>query len=128
MDITTDTNSNNNTKASNEIKKLLFGFEDLFEGMGISQYGEDDQSIESIDVTFGITDSINLARSKKENKKPISSKNGKRRDNNEEEGARPMEEGGNKMQRLSHGRRRSGVRRGSNTSSDTTSVVMIKNE
>ena len=124
MDITNATNSNN-TEASNEITKLLLEFEDLFEGMGINPYEEDDRShtstssIESIDVTFGISDSINLAQTKKENKKTIGRKNGKR-NNNEEEGASPMEEGGpNKIQRLCHGRRRSGVRRGCNTSSDT---------
>ena len=125
MDISTTTDSNN-TEANNEINKLLLEFEDLFEGMGINPYEEDDRShtstssIESIDVTFGISDSINLAQTKKENKKKtIGRKNG-RHNNNEEEGASPMEEGGpNKIQRLCHGRRRSGVRRGSNTSSDT---------
>lgn len=121
MDITNATNSNN-TEASNEITKLLLEFQDLFEGMGINPYEEDDRShtstssIESIDVTFGIADSINLAQTKKENKKTIGRKNGR----HEEEGASPMEEGGpNKIQRLCHGRRRSGVRRGSNTSSNT---------
>lgn len=126
MDITNGATNSNNTEASNAIKKLLLEFEDLFEGMGINPYEEDDQShtstssIESIDVTFGIADSINLAQTKKENKKKtIGRKNG-RHNNNEEEGASQMEEGGpNKIQRLCHGRRRSGVRRGFNTSSDT---------
>ena len=114
MDITNGATNSNNTEASNAIKKLLLEFEDLFEGMGINPYEEDDQShtstssIESIDVTFGIADSINLAQTKKENKKKtIGRKNG-RHNNNEEEGASQMEEGGpNKIQPQS------------NTSSDT---------